>query len=198
MKRFVQLLSLATTLGVGITVHAEAPKCHKDAAKLEWYMCVVKPVEYKQGLTKKSFDECAVNEKIEAVGGCDLGDLAARVPDGVDPSNVYFYALGPKDFDLSKDFQIQRDQDKFACGLNVGRPVSWQLGKVSDFPGKSNDERSRLVDEALAGKGKKVIGGVMVARFPGTECGGKKALHAALAKPGLDTALWYAESTFTK
>ena len=199
MKRFVQFISLVTTTFSLVAVsHADAPKCHKDAAKLEWFMCVVKPVEYKQGLKKVSRDECVVNEKIELAGGCDLGDLTARVPDGVDSSNVYFYAIGPKDFDLEKGFAVQREQDKFACGLNIGRPFSWQLGKFSDAPGAANDERSREVDAQLAGKGKKVVGGVMVARFPGTECGGKKALHAALAKPGLDTALWYAETTFAK
>lgn len=194
------MMMLGSTLAAfaDTAASAEAPQCHPDAAKLEWYMCAVKDVEYKRGLKTERRSECAINERIDAKGGCDLGDLAAKLPADVDPSNVFFYAIGPKDLDFDATFEAQRQQDKETCGYGVGRPDSWQLMKFSDAFDKSNRERSELVDQKLAEAGKKVIGGVMLAVFPGTNCAGKRALHAALDRATLSSALWYAESVFTK
>jgi len=203
MKKTLVIASTLATLTTGAmtatsAARAEAPTCHRDAAKLTWFMCAVKPVDYKRGLTTETRDECAVNEPIPAAGGCDLGDLARRVPADVDPSNVFFYAIGPLDFDFDAGFEAQRQQDKEVCAFNVGRPDSWQLMKFSEAFDKSNAERSQLVDDRLAAEGKKIVGGVMVSRWPDTPCKGKRAVHAALDRATLSSALWYAESVFAK
>lgn len=195
-----KMMTIASTLAALATTQAraEAPTCHPDAAKLDWYMCAVKPVDYKRGLKTESRDECAINERIEAAGGCDLGDLAKRLPADVDSSNVYFYAIGPAGLDFDATFEVQRQQDRDTCSFNVGRPESWQLMKFSDAFDKSNAERSQLVDDKLAAEGKKIVGGVMVSRWPDTNCKGKRAIHAAMDRATLASALWYAESVFTK
>lgn len=193
------LRSTLATLGltfVASSAHAEAPKCHKDAAKLEWYVCGVKPVEYKRGMKTETRDECAVNERIKTASPCDLGDLVSKLPPDIDPANVYFYAIGPKDLDATVGFEGQLQTERPACRLSNDVPSYWQLGKFSDAFDKDDRERSEVVEQKLAAAGKRVVGGMVLGAYKDSGCAGKKATFGMVDSKTFSEVLWYSETTF--
>lgn len=196
MKTFVGSLLGLSLLTFSTAAHAEAPKCHKDAAKLEWFVCGVKDVEYKRGIKTETRSECGVNVKLKTVSACDLGDLVSQLPADIDPSNVFFYALGPKELDATVGFEAQHQADKPACRMGKDYPEYWQLGKFSDAFDKSNAERSELVKEKLAADGKHIVGGVILGNFRDMGCQGTKATIGVIDTATFSQLLWFSETTF--
>jgi hypothetical protein len=195
-KKSLLLLPLAALLIPSTSLAADGIDCHPDSKKLEWWVCVVKPVEYKRGMKTESREECAINKKLD-VKGCNLGNLLSYLPAGEDMTSFYVYAIGPADFDDTA-WEDQQNNEDNNCSIGVGRLESHRLTKFSDAFDKSNRERGVDFDEKL--KAKKLMllnNGTLNPRpFSGKHCNGKKAATGKMDAKTLSKFLFYVEMVF--
>lgn len=183
-------------LFIPTSASASGVDCHPDSKKLEWYLCVLKDVEYKRGMKTETRSECAINKKLD-IKGCDLGDLGALLPAGEDPRTVYFYSVGPVDLDDSQ-WEVQEETEQSGCAVGVTRIESHHLTRFSDAFDKSNRERGEAHDEALKKKKQAIMprGTLNLQGFPGVPCGGKKAAAGKMDAKTLSKFLFFTQTTF--
>ena len=189
------ILGAATTLGLGAgSAKAEDVKCSPMAKKLKWNMCVHGKVEYKRGLKTESRTECTTVKPVAAKGGCNLGDLAKLIPEGVSQDNVVFYAIGPKDFDVSA-FEVQKQSAVKDCGLQDTRFEPYMLMKFSEAFDKSNRDRGAMVAAKLHKKKSDFMKTALAVRSPSwKKCSGVKSLIGQVDKKTQSKFLFYAEA----
>lgn len=190
--------SLASLTLPSVAAAAEGIECHPDSKKLEWYVCVLKEVEYKRGMKTETRTECAINKKIE-VKGCNLGEIMSYLPAGESGEGFQLYAIGPDDFDDTQ-WEAQEVQDDDSCKVRSGNLEAYQLTKLSDAPDKSNRERGADFEDKLKAKGKMLVPGGNLApwRFVDTDCTGKSAKTGKLDAKTQSKFLFYVETTFKK
>ncbi len=195
-KKSLLLLPLAALLIPSTSIAADGIDCHPDSKKLEWYVCVVKPVEYKRGMKTETRDECAINKKIE-VKGCNLGNLLSYLPEGEDMMKFQVYAIGPADFDDTA-WEIQQNNEDNICSIGSGQLESHRLTRFSDAFDKSNRERGNDFDEQLKAKGKALLPGATLSprSINLKQCGGKKAATGKMDAKTVSKFLFYAEMVF--
>ncbi|PIR17800.1 MAG: hypothetical protein COV46_02630 [Deltaproteobacteria bacterium CG11_big_fil_rev_8_21_14_0_20_49_13] len=175
MKRLL-LFFLATAV-FAVSVHAtvakaEGTKCDPAFKQLKWHICVREDVPYDVGMNKTTRKECVYNEPV-ALKSCEIPDFFALVPAGKNPFHTYLYAIGPKEMKSPKGFTTQTNYHKMNCGAMSDTSLyneAWALMKLSDAPGKSNDDRKKMVLDKLAAKGETVITRSVKAGEPAQDC----------------------------
>jgi hypothetical protein len=196
IKKSLLLAPLAALAIPSSALASSGVECHPDSKKLEWYVCVVKPVEYKRGMKTETRDECAINNKLD-IKDCNLGNLLSHLPPGEDIGQTYFYAIGPASFDDTQ-WESQEESEDQGCSVKSTRLESFRLTRFSDAFDKSNRERGSDYDDKLKAAGKMLLpGGTLAPRiFPGSKCEGKKAAAGKMDAKTLSKFLFYTESVF--
>jgi hypothetical protein len=193
------LVALALTLGLGTpSAQAEAVQCHPAAKKLEWHLCITGPVEYKRGISTEVRQECTSDKIIKPKNGCDFGDLASYIPEGVELSKVRIYAIAPKDAVDVREFEHQSQAgNQGFCKINTGLPIEgWELMKFSEAFDKANYERARMVKEKLLKKKKELFPfGISLTQGPAS-CEGKSTQSVVVDRKSLSKYLINATYTF--
>jgi len=195
-KKSLLLAPLAALLIPSTALAADGIDCHPDSKKLEWWVCVVKKVEYKRGMKTETRDECAINKKLD-VKGCNLGNLMSYLPEGEDMTKFHVYAIGPDDFDDTA-WEVQENNEDSVCTIASSRIDSYRMTKFSDAFDKSNRERGNDFDEQLKTKKKALLpGGTLHPHSIVLQnCGGKKAATGQMDAKTLSKFLFYAEMVF--
>lgn len=195
-KKMLFAAPLVSLLMPTAALASDGIECHPDSKKLEWYVCVLKEVEYKRGMKTEKRTECAVNQKLD-VKGCNLGELMSYLPEGEDPEQMRVYAIGPADFDDTA-WESQENHDANTCKVNVTTLESYHLTKFSDAFDKSNSERGRDFDAALKAKNRMVLPNATFSPFkwPGADCAGKSSRAGKLDKKTVSKFLYYVETSF--
>lgn len=196
--RMMSLAVVALALGVGLSpARADGVKCHPTAKKIEWHLCITGPVEYKRGIQTEVREECKVDKIVKPKGGCDFGDLASYLPEGVELSKVRFYGIAPKGAVDMRAFERQAEPAQGFCSIHTGLMLEgWELMKFSEAFDKANYERARMVNDKLAKQKKELVrAGLNLLEGP-APCQGKSARSVLIDAKTLSTFLVHATFTF--